>query len=124
MKTSWVNCPICGCSDMRQTEDSEGNKLINCTNHACKSNGGEYQIRPQQVCSHFLSREYKGSAESRTITPICSCGWVGRTVYQYQNTPIMDIIYQESDHIKNALSQSENMKCVFGVIPNSEAMGG
>ena len=43
MKSDWVNCPICGCPDMRQTEDMEGNKLINCTNHACKSNGGTYQ---------------------------------------------------------------------------------
>lgn len=40
----WVNCPICGESDMRQEKDRDGNKLIFCTNHACKSNGGEYEF--------------------------------------------------------------------------------
>lgn len=43
MKTNWVNCPICDSPDMKLTEDVDGNKLINCTNHVCKSNGGSYQ---------------------------------------------------------------------------------
>lgn len=51
---------------------------------------------------HTLSREYKGQGEGQRITPKCSCGWTGRTVYQYQDTPIMDLIAQESDHIRCA----------------------
>lgn len=43
MKTDWVNCPICGESDMRRTTDPDGNVLIDCVNHACKSNGGLYK---------------------------------------------------------------------------------
>jgi hypothetical protein len=42
MKSDWVNCPICGSPDMRRLTDDEGNVLINCTNHACRSNGGTY----------------------------------------------------------------------------------
>ena len=40
MKNNWVNCPICGEPDMQQAVDNDGNKLICCTNHACRSNGG------------------------------------------------------------------------------------
>ena len=57
--------------------------------------------------SHTLSREYKGQAESQTITPKCSCGWTGRTVYQYQDTPIMDLIAQEGDHMRCANAAGE-----------------
>lgn len=39
-KRDWVNCPICGESDMRREEDVDGNALILCVNHACASNGG------------------------------------------------------------------------------------
>ena len=49
--------------------------------------------------SHSLSREYIGQGEGQEITPKCSCGWKGRTVYQYQDTPIMDLIEQEKEHI-------------------------
>ena len=48
---------------------------------------------------HVLSRKYKGEAESQAITPVCSCGWVGRTVYLYQSTPISDLAEQERDHM-------------------------
>lgn len=40
VKRAWVDCPICGESDMRREEDAEGNALILCVNHACASNGG------------------------------------------------------------------------------------
>lgn len=42
MKTieNWVDCPICGEPDMHQDTDAEGNNHIQCTNHACASNGG------------------------------------------------------------------------------------
>lgn len=61
----------------------------------------------ESACSHTLSREYKGQAESQTITPKCSCGWTGRTVYQYQDAPIMDLISQESDHMRCANAQAQ-----------------
>lgn len=43
MKSNWINCPICDEPDMRQTTDIDGNKLIFCVNHACRSNGGDYE---------------------------------------------------------------------------------
>jgi hypothetical protein len=40
----WVNCPICGETDMRREFDAEKNSLIFCVNHACKSNSGPERI--------------------------------------------------------------------------------
>lgn len=36
----WVDCPVCGETDMRRERDEEGHPLIFCVNHACASNGG------------------------------------------------------------------------------------
>lgn len=41
----WVDCPVCGESDMRKETDAEGNSLIFCVNHNCASNGGTNAIR-------------------------------------------------------------------------------
>lgn len=40
IKREWVPCPVCGEPDMERVEDTEGNVLIRCVNHACASNGG------------------------------------------------------------------------------------
>lgn len=45
-KHDWVNCPICGEPDMRKEWLGDGEVLITCTNHACKSNGGDYSGQP------------------------------------------------------------------------------
>lgn len=40
----WVNCPICGESDMRKERESDceaGEGYIHCVNLACASNGGD-----------------------------------------------------------------------------------
>ena len=37
----WVNCPICGESDMSKTPDGDDGFIINCVNLACASNGGD-----------------------------------------------------------------------------------
>lgn len=37
--SDWVSCPVCGERDMRQTT-VDGDRLINCVNHNCASNGG------------------------------------------------------------------------------------
>ena len=44
VRTDFVNCPVCGCCDMRRETDKEGNVLIECTNYACRSNGGSYSL--------------------------------------------------------------------------------
>jgi len=36
----WVNCPICGESDMRRTTTQHGDSYIDCVNGSCASNGG------------------------------------------------------------------------------------
>jgi hypothetical protein len=45
-KTEWVNCPICGDTNTRrELEPGEENYWIYyCTNLACRSNGGGYDI--------------------------------------------------------------------------------
>lgn len=40
MKTEWVDCPICGESDMKKTTDEDDFQLIFCINGNCGSNGG------------------------------------------------------------------------------------
>lgn len=37
---TWVACPVCGEDGMLRVTDNEGNALISCCNHACRSNGG------------------------------------------------------------------------------------
>jgi rubrerythrin len=39
-RRDWVDCPVCGESDMRREADEEDNVIITCTNHECGSNGG------------------------------------------------------------------------------------
>lgn len=38
----WVECPVCSDCDMLKTTSIDGDVIINCTNHACLSNGGDY----------------------------------------------------------------------------------
>lgn len=38
----YVSCPICGEPHMQRDLDADGNALIFCTNHECRSNGGAY----------------------------------------------------------------------------------
>jgi hypothetical protein len=46
--SDWVDCPVCGGTDMHKTTDKYGNSLIKCVNHACLSNGGNnYDATPQ-----------------------------------------------------------------------------
>lgn len=54
-RTTWVNCPVCGDCDMKKTLDWEDNAIIECTNHACASNGGD---------------NFDGIESSRTCKPI------------------------------------------------------
>jgi hypothetical protein len=41
MARDWVDCPICGDSDMQRETDQEGHSIINCVNTNCGSNGGD-----------------------------------------------------------------------------------
>lgn len=40
LQKDWVKCPVCGESDMHRVIDDNGDAMIECTNHACGSNGG------------------------------------------------------------------------------------
>ncbi len=43
--SSWVNCPICGGTDMHKVRDGEEDDfIISCTNCACRSNGGDMDL--------------------------------------------------------------------------------
>lgn len=42
---AWGRCPVCGEDDMRYVRAAKGEPaLIHCTNHACRSNGGDYDV--------------------------------------------------------------------------------
>lgn len=47
--SDWVACPVCGEPDMRRTVDADGNALISCVNHACRSNGGSATQAAQEL---------------------------------------------------------------------------
>lgn len=46
---SWVDCPICGGTDMRREEQEDGSGLIQCVNTSCPSNQrpSEAQAAPE-----------------------------------------------------------------------------
>jgi hypothetical protein len=43
--SDWVDCPVCGESDMTKTTNEYGNSFIRCVNHVCASNGGTNSSR-------------------------------------------------------------------------------
>ncbi|WP_428383645.1 hypothetical protein [Nevskia ramosa] len=46
----WIACPVCAEPDMRRELFDEGLAIIQCTNHACASNGGKNRSAlPQQA---------------------------------------------------------------------------
>ena len=51
---------------------------------------------------HELNRECVGEAESGSITPTCSCGWIGRTAYVYNDYCYTNVKEQEYDHLRKA----------------------
>ena len=74
-KRTWVNCPICGESDMRREEDPEGNAIVICVNHACASNGG----RNCSALTHELipSREEAERMVPRWMGDAAKHWWIG-----------------------------------------------
>lgn len=44
---AYVSCPVCGEPNMQRDLDADGNALITCTNHECRSNGGGSDQRSQ-----------------------------------------------------------------------------
>lgn len=71
--SEWVNCPICGDCDMEKTTNADGDSLIHCTNHACKSNGGDYSLAADHIDeAHKLLKECQWTEEQgTTYCPIC-----------------------------------------------------
>ena len=53
---TWVACPICGEPGMKRTAGTDGAALIHCTNHGCRSNGGncDWLLSPQPDHTELL----------------------------------------------------------------------
>jgi len=51
---------------------------------------------------HKLERKYKGDREMRTITPTCSCGWIGRGYAAYNDYQHSMVKEQENQHLDEA----------------------
>lgn len=67
MKTEWVNCPICQEPDMLMTILEDGHTLINCTNHACRSNRVSPVIKINE--SHWLQQVLDAAAAGKEYKP-------------------------------------------------------
>lgn len=74
MSRSWVKCPICDSPEMRKETLAEGMTLIFCSNHACRSNGGNYdqQLSDLQVTHDtlrgdwaFINKSFKAACDER-----------------------------------------------------------
>lgn len=52
------------------------------------------------MSDHILKRTYSGCNESRCITPTCSCGWVGRGEYAWNDWQMTNVAEQESEHLR------------------------
>lgn len=51
---------------------------------------------------HDLVREKGGLGEESWIQPTCSCGWVGRKEYAYNDWQMTNVSEQEREHIRKA----------------------
>ena len=60
-RIDWVPCPVCGETDMERVTDDDENVLINCVNHACKSNGGTYSLDYQAARCNLLEEANKNA---------------------------------------------------------------
>lgn len=50
---------------------------------------------------HKLDREYAGRMEGASITPFCSCGWVGIAEFAYNDYQHSRVQDQENRHVQN-----------------------
>ena len=68
VKIDWVSCPICGSPDCRRELYQDDAALIECTNHACRSNGGSYQVGapPLKAPPPVFQKQFLGEP---TMTP-------------------------------------------------------
>jgi len=58
---------------------------------------------------HILKRKYEGENEMGNITPTCSCGWIGRPEFAYNDYQYSNVNEQESEHLrKSNLAQSND----------------
>ena len=75
----WVDCPICGGTDMRKETDEHGDALIFCVNHACGSNGGNNFVAVEAM---FRPKDYETirSAEKPKRSFIFPSAGIGRRI--------------------------------------------
>lgn len=59
------------------------------------------------IIKHELQRKYNGQNEMGSITPTCSCGWVGRAEYAYNDYQRSNVKEQESEHFAKVRKEAE-----------------
>ena len=119
----WVPCPVCGDIDMRKETDRDGNSLIECTNHACASNGGSYTIeRPKATAKKWTLSE--GSKLVETLAEPAAAynlavGLAGSVVEKGESTNDLDLVlfpYKtewEDEHLRFLKHIEEDMRLLY-----------
>jgi len=79
-RRDWVDCPVCGESDMRLEADEEDNAIITCTNHNCGSNGGSnwsaFPLQPDVDATGVVSTNVQRSpAEVTSEKQLLTRAW-------------------------------------------------
>jgi len=52
--------------------------------------------------THELTRKHSGEGIQQTMTPTCSCGWVGRGYAAYNSYQFSNVSEQEEAHINSS----------------------
>lgn len=69
--TEWVDCPVCGESDMRKETGEEGAALISCVNHNCRSNGGTNgSALPAPAPARLSHQEYVNGCDESQLADL------------------------------------------------------
>jgi len=58
--------------------------------------------------NHNITRESGGKFESGWVQPKCSCGWVGRKEYAYNDWQMTNVKDQEDNHFDDARKTAQN----------------
>ncbi|WP_144735754.1 hypothetical protein [Extensimonas perlucida] len=51
---------------------------------------------------HVLTKKVEGTGNMESITPTCSCGWIGHPEYAYNDDQYTNVLRQEKYHLLEA----------------------
>ena len=70
--------------------------------------------------NHDIKKETGGKNESSWILPSCSCGWIGRKEYAYNDWQHTNVKEQIQEHMDVVKKQQEENDIVFRLLKRAE----